>query len=592
MNIHCRLPPIMKAGNHPHDQPRLRKETEGVSLGDGQAPTPLNCGLTGQVLENEGTLENGISRKRHAGSRLIGTNDTTEQSSFKARLTGNLRWILLAAFFIAAVMVIWRSPVAIGGDEGMELSKELLVAKQPLAIHSVWNDQEWFFSLLFGQIFRAVGYHPAIPRLFALLCTTLYCISLRRLMPHGAGALGHLCAILVFVCYPTAVVLSMSGMLELPATVIALMGAQTLFLRRTKRNMLFLLLGGMLAGMAIQIKLTAGIVFGAATIAFTIFTTASYFKSRKSAVWKQACVHYLIWFTGLAFAFCVLAWLSPEYSFDHLWESHARASAHIPADLLPYVTFGWKDLFVSGAVCAGFVLGIGWILKLREPAGPWLLPVCYGLCLMAIHSIHRPFWQYYYIHFAAAFAPIAGWFFIEMVRIGFRAGSKSISLPILKNTGMLATMGGAALISFWAATDLKETGGELSGLLHCEPASKDPIVRLLRDLSPQVKWAFSRDNSTVAAAGLVMIPELTVLPKKRFWDGFTEKQLLAIIQSRKPEIIILGKTFEEADPRWRPVLQASYRRVTESDTEVVYVSHPIKVPAIKSAREQLRLLGL
>ncbi|HZU29878.1 MAG TPA: hypothetical protein VFB79_02110 [Candidatus Angelobacter sp.] len=582
----------MNPGNHPHNQPTPREDRKAVSLGDGQAPTPLNCGLPAAVLDNYGTVEEGTPRKHHIGSKITEINDTTQQSSFKLRLVGNLRWILLTAFFIAAVMVIWRNPVAIGGDEGMELSKELLVAKQPLAIHSVWNDQEWFFSLLFGQIFRAVGYHPAIPRLFALLCATAYCISLRRLMPNGAGALAHLCAILVFLCYPTAVVLSMSGMLELPATVLALMGAQSLILRRIKRNMLFLLLGGMLVGMAIQIKLTAGMAFGAATIAFTIFTAASYFQSRESAVWKQACVHYLIWFAGVAVSFCVLAWLSPEYSFDHLWASHVRASSHIPADQLPYLTFGWKDLFVSGAVCAGFVLGIGWILKLREPAGPWLLPVCYGVCLMAIHSTHRPFWQYYYIHFAAAFAPITGWFFIEMVRVGLRAGSKSMSLPILKNTGMLATIGGAALISFWAATDLKETGGELSGLLHCEPASKDPIVKLLRDLSPQVKLVFSRDNSTVAAAGLVMVPELTVLPKKRFWDGFTEKQLLAIITDRKPEVIILGKTFEEKDARWRPVLQASYRRVLESDTLVVYVSQTIKLPRIKSAKEQLKLMGL
>src|SRR3954465_14609370 len=90
-----------------------------------------------------------------------------------------LPWLVLVLYCAAAVAVIWRNPLQIGPDESMEFSKMLLVEKRPSEIPKVWNDQPWFYSMIFGTVFRITGFSPSIPRLFSVACTVLFCARLR-----------------------------------------------------------------------------------------------------------------------------------------------------------------------------------------------------------------------------------------------------------------------------------------------------------------------------------------------------------------------------------------------------------------------------
>ena len=206
-----------------------------------------------------------------------------------------LPWMVIGAYCLVGWLVIWRNPLEIGGDEGMELSKALVVARAPEQLPKVWNDQPWFYSMVFGKVFRSFGFLPLIPRMASLLCVALYCGWMRRLMPVTAGPWHHTAGVLLFLTFPSVMSLSVSAMCELPATLLGLIGATALFNASGPWRRILLIAGGVLLGVAINIKLTAAMVFGAATIAFVICELARANQSNLIAAWKPIVSRYATW---------------------------------------------------------------------------------------------------------------------------------------------------------------------------------------------------------------------------------------------------------------------------------------------------------
>ena len=125
-------------------------------------------------------------------------------------------------------------------------------------------------------------------------------------MPEGSGPWHHAVAIVLFLSSFSVMGLSMSSMLELPATMLALVGASMLFCPSAKYSWLSLLLGGALTGLAMQIKLTAGMVFGAATLGYAVFQIARIVQEKDRSAWKKALHCYGVWLIGLVIVFFVL----------------------------------------------------------------------------------------------------------------------------------------------------------------------------------------------------------------------------------------------------------------------------------------------
>lgn len=478
-----------------------------------------------------------------------------------------------------------------GPDEGMEFSKMLVVARDSADISKVWNDQPWLHSWVFGNVFHLVGFTPALPRLFALFCTLLYCARLRRIMPNGSGSWHHAVAIVLFLSSFSVMGLSMSSMLELPATLLALVGASVLFSPSSKHRLLSLFLGGALTGLAMQIKLTAGMVFGAATLGYTVLQIARFFQETERPVWKEAMRCYGVWLAGLLVIFFILVAVSPSFPINLLLANHVKATNGMPANELEKSSFHIIDLFSSAAVCLGFLLGAVWLIK-HFRKGPWLLPVCYGFCAIFIHFLHRPYWYYYYLHLAAAFAPIAGWFIVEIVGLSFRQTGVSGEISVLSRNRVLTVMLWTALASLWIATDGANDSKQMSALLQSERPNENVVVNLLRSVAPQIKWAYSIKNIEVARAELLMVPELTVVPKKRFWAGYKDQDILATVIRYQPEVLVLQKSYEENNPEWQKFMRSSYNKAMETSDESVYFTKSIKSPAVLSGKERLQKLGL
>lgn len=235
-------------------------------------------------------------------------------------------WILISCALIWGTVVICRDPVQIGGDEGMEFSKAVLVARSSADVPRVWNDQPWLYSYLFGWMFRLLGFHAALPRLLALACTLAFLICADRLIPDGRGTLLPALTAVLFFSFPGVLDLTVSAMCELPATLLGVLGCFALLRPWPRYPVNSGLAGGILLGLAIEIKLTALMAFGAATLTFWLWWLVSRIDNPGPGTITPSGVRYSAWLAGAAIVIGVAALFVPQKPTELLWVPHVRAT--------------------------------------------------------------------------------------------------------------------------------------------------------------------------------------------------------------------------------------------------------------------------
>ena len=128
----------------------------------------------------------------------------------------------LGLLLVIALVAPLEEGIAIGGDDSFELGKSLLLARDPGLADRMWNDQPWLHTLLTARLFRLLGEHAAIPRLFTLLSTAALLWALWRLVglafhrDRGLGALAGGVAGVLYLTAPESSILACSAMIGPP----------------------------------------------------------------------------------------------------------------------------------------------------------------------------------------------------------------------------------------------------------------------------------------------------------------------------------------------------------------------------------------
>ncbi len=67
----------------------------------------------------------------------------------------------------------------------------------------------------------------------------------------------------------------------------------------------------------------------------------------------------------------------------------------------------------------------------------------------------------------------------------------------------------------------------------------------MKHYAPNTKWVYTRSTMYPFHAGLLVIPELAVLPGKRFWSGqISEQQVWETVERYLPEQLLLSNVTE------------------------------------------------
>jgi 4-amino-4-deoxy-L-arabinose transferase-like glycosyltransferase len=202
----------------------------------------------------------------------------------------------------------------------------------------------------------------------------------------------------------------------------------------------------------------------------------------------------------------------------------------------------------------------GWRLNV----GISFLPFAWLLYSLILFSVHKPWWLYYYIHtviplcWCAALALAAAF---DWAVSGSRRWLRFAPV-VLFSMCALAWMGGRLYLQVTGIRALPR---------NYETLAIDRVQRL----GPSVHWMYADDSIYSFWTGVPMLPNLAVLPMKRFWMGdMTFDRVVEELTAAKPEVILLNNSSE---PRPFDDLLAHDYRLTFMDSRTrLYVRRDIR----------------
>jgi hypothetical protein len=492
--------------------------------------------------------------------------------------------LALAVWWWAGLLV--RDYVEIGPDEGMEMAKALLLARAPEEAGQAWTDQPWLYARVLAGLWRWSGGDWLAGRLLSGCLAGLWMLAQTRLLPRGSTGVHGFWAGLFLLSWPWFLPLGCSMMVELPWMSLAILSLVLLGLGRCL-NPGFCAVAAGLAGLAVSFKVVALMFLPAWMVALAY---------RESLLGEPRPPPASVWFRlGLWMAVFVLVvgsllpWgiQGPDQG---LIRSHWRSAQWLWQEAAGRFAFSPRFLLSAGVTL--LTAGVGAWLLLRDGRGRegWVA----GLLVVVpalVHWVHQPFWKFYLLHFAPGVAVLAGWGMGEVCLRVWRGLSTPASRA-KPGCFLRSLMVAAALLAGWLNWDFARAVEDVRRIEGNPRRSESPLMEALQKVAPKVRYGYTRAPAFLAQANCLALPELTILPRKRFWSGdITESRIREIIRERQPEILLLREEGEAAEPAWQEILTAFYVHILTDRGLRLYMHHRLKVSPSPGSLERLRELG-
>lgn len=503
---------------------------------------------------------------------------------------GNSRLAKVApVFFVTGTLVLllclipFRTAVTLGGDEGMEFCKATLMWLRPDLLPRMWNDQPLLYTAILSRLFALFGPEAWLARLLTLGSTGVLLLSMLALLPAGSKWPGQVSCILLLISWRSVPELTMSAMCELPALSLALASAAAA--SRLRAFCLGPALSGVLFALSLHIKLTAIIVLPALLVA------AWFSGVRRPISW-------LVWLGCAVGTFSLLVYLTPGWSWDLVWNSHFEAKAALAKTAPSAYRLTWTSfLDVPAPVLAATVAAVT-----PRKRNHWGVELAFPLALLAtafgIHSVHRPWWWYYDLHFAIPFSMLGSFGFSVLWESAFRRSLHDKTVLRARITPFAPAAGatiGSAVVALWVSFQLPYFIQEVHRLRGGLKSEDSELINSVHGYAPNTVWAFARGPGlTVAfAEGLLVPPELIILSKKRFWSQrITEAEVLQTVQQYEPELLLLPRQTERLPAEWQALLATNYTFVHDHPLLLAFVHKRLGAKGIVPPNELVRRFGL
>ncbi len=431
-----------------------------------------------------------------------------------------------------------------GGDEGYEVYKAFLITKGYLLYRDIWNDQPPIHTYLLAGLFRLFGPSIGVARCVSIFSAGGTALCLWMISRRTVGRCAATFVVLGFLAWPEVLMLSGSAMLEIP--MLFLTTASLWLLDRSGSQQRFrIFAAASVFAIAVNVKFTA--LLFAPYLLFELRPT-SQFKPRLGegfsirtdlSEWFLRCAFFGVFFLGACAVISVCCF--EREAWDAIFKSHfAPVFPEFRIQAERY-RFSW-DLFapvceVVAIACVGVVYGGG------ERRAASFSAVLALVALIAVHSTHQPFWQYYTIHFSIPTCLIAGVGVDWAVHWMFANCCQGLSrLTAIRAIGLLV---GLLWVSGITAFNVVELIREVSS----RPlVSTVALVKKLRSESVPGEVVFSDQPIVCFYAGSLMPPAIAVLPAKRFWSKqISVQEILSVLHKIDPKrIAVFGPDLREA----------------------------------------------
>lgn len=454
----------------------------------------------------------------------------------------------------------------IGSGEHYEVMKALLWANGYTLYNEVWNDQPPLYTVVIGLMFKAFGPGIAVARAvaatFGLSLVVALATQVNRQCGVPAATVGAFC----LLAAPQTLVLSISAMLEVPAIGTALWALWPIHRWRETQKLHWLALSGVLMAAALQIKLTAAIVLPALVV--EIFLGL---PGLTGPAWRRETARALgIWGVTVTATFIGLAIVFGTVPLAVLWASHFSPKTLAKAT----DSLRWPFLQPLYPDHADAIFGAGaglLILAYRRNWRGLAFPCIWLVTAAVIHQDHRPWWPYYYLHFAVPLAWLSGYGVMELFKLAWIEGLNRVLLRRLVGIGSLLVA--SLLFAFIVTAGEMRLRSAVAWVGMLPRIDDGALVSRMREFAGGTQWVYTKSTMYAFHAKLPVIPPLAVLPLKRFWSGqITEGQILTIVKHYRPEQMLLN---EELSSEMKEFVNTNYALVHEYGRYQLFVRNSL-----------------
>jgi len=438
--------------------------------------------------------------------------------------------------------------------------------------------------MLLSWVFRIFGPSIFVARLLAVgFGLTLY-LALYHLVKIRSNKLSAMAAVFFLAAAPAILQLSASVMLEVPAIAIALGSAYCLFEWVRRKQSYWLVASGTIMGVALQIKLTAVMVAPAICLEIMIVifqsTRAVLKDSNGNLIGPKTSSRFLsvypglIWCATTTLVFLVIGMFFGKGSLASSWQSHTGHQIISGLGSPANFPFQFSMLLKHFECLAGSVFAIIFLCQQKR----WYemrFPLILLATSFAVHLLHRPWWSYYYLHFAIPLAWLCGIAFSDLLmRI-------SALLPRMRSAKQssvrwrfvsLALMTGLVFVISEMRLE-----GNIRKLRASSKINDNQLVNKIRQYAGRTNWIYSEPPIYAFHAGLLVPPELAVIVLKRFWSGQTStSEIIEVCRKYKTEQIVLYKS--KLTEKWYEFLTSErYVGIIANETSVMYVTRELEL---------------
>ena len=305
---------------------------------------------------------------------------------------------LLALFLFLQSLLPLRTAILIGADEGFEVAKATLCLKGYKLYTDIWNDQPPLHTFLLTETIRYLSSTMLGPRLitsgFAMLLLAAVFVLCRRFNgPRVATITTGL-----LLASPGFLLLGSSCMLEIPALAPCVAALSVLALGNRTKWPVAEVVAGALLGIALEIKIISLVSLPLGTFLVWINQRQDSFAMRsfsKRFVVLSMCLLLSTIATDLVASHG--AYLA---HFQQSWTSHFGGVKSLDYGSPNDHRFSWAVLLRNWDLTLPALIGVvvcvrgGW----RGPSAA--VPLGWLAYILLVFGLHRPWWNYYYVHTA------------------------------------------------------------------------------------------------------------------------------------------------------------------------------------------------
>ena len=501
------------------------------------------------------------------GFRLLASSDDDLYAGSQPASPALGEFCAFLAVVVGCALLLVSLPlggaIAFSGDEGLELGKALLWSRGYPLYDRVWSDQPPMWTAILGFLFYCYGPSVLAARLVVVCFALLLFGSFFALVAKRSCVWSGAVATLLLLASPAVLQLSVSAMQEVPAFAAGLASVWLLWRWMVVHRAYLLVASGMLMGVALAIKLTVFLLWPAILVQIVLASRPSPVGILRSAA-RAACIWASTAFGALAVFCLTLGW--PHWS--------SMIGTHLGTGDVPGLPrpeqygFLWPMVGHHPETVAAALVTVV-VLLFRRGLGQIAFPLMMLLTVSGVHAVHRPVWDFYYLHLAIPLAWLAGMSVEAVLQTAtqwaesrtayFVAARRSVWLPF--GLGILGLLFVPAAPRLEAAfTDLQN-----------RPRRQDSaVLKLMQNHSSATRWAFSYPAVFAFHACALMPPELAVVSLKRFWAGqITKEELVSTLKRYQPDQVLVPRGF--LNEEWRTYADTRYSIVYDDGVQVLYM---------------------